>query len=152
MSWRPTNSDSRQRPLANRGALRVLVVEDDYPVLAVTCAMLERLNHVPVPVNTGAKAIKLLEAEGAGFDLAVVDTKMSGINGNDVRRYIDMHLPNLKVITASGSPPWFWPERTDGEVGRHIFLRKPYHMHQLRDAIQRLMAEEKSKGDQELRT
>lgn len=118
--------------------LHVLVVDDEPHVLTVTCRMIERLSHEAVSAESGVKAIQLLQSDV--FDLAIVDTQMPGINGDDVRRFIRQNLPTLKVITASGIPPSMTPGEM--QAGQHVYLRKPYHMHQLRNAIEKLFEAE----------
>lgn len=115
--------------------LRILVVDDDPSVRTATCHMLEFLHHEAVPAKGGAAAIQLLEKER--FDLAVVDTRMPGINGDQVRRFIKQRFPGMKLITASGMPSR--EVQSDVEAGRHVYLQKPFHMHQLRNAIDSLM-------------
>ena len=114
--------------------LRILVVDDETDVLEITCRMLKRLRHEVVPVDGGERAIELLQTEH--FDLAMVDTHMPDVNGNDVRRFIRDNLPDLKVITASALPP----EEVEGqlEASQHVYLRKPYQIVELTRAIETL--------------
>ena len=116
-------------------SMRVLVVDDDSNIREIACWMLQHLRHEVVAVDGGAKAIELLQSEH--FDLAVVDTEMPDVNGNDVRRFIKENLPELRVITASALPL----EKTDAESmpRRHVYMRKPFVLSDMIGAIEQVL-------------
>ncbi|MEW6357643.1 MAG: response regulator [Planctomycetota bacterium] len=117
--------------------LRILVVDDEQDVREITCRIVKRLRHEAVAAENGQRAIELLQTER--FDLAVVDTHMPGVDGNEVRRFIKENLPELGVITASGMS--LDHVKTDCIPPRHVYLKKPYQVAELIDAIAKLTQE-----------
>ena len=80
--------------------MRILVVDDEPPIMALCLKILGRLGHEVEGATRGEEALSKLA--GAPVDLLVVDYKMPGINGFEVvRRARGIH-PNLKVVLITG--------------------------------------------------
>ena len=80
--------------------MRILVVDDEPPIMALCLKILGRLGHEVEGVTRGEDA--LLKLAGGPVDLLVVDYKMPGINGFEVvRRARGLH-PGLKVVLITG--------------------------------------------------
>ncbi len=84
------------------GNHRILVVEDDSDVRAVTTATLQNLGYRVEAAATGAEALEVLRADG-GFDLLFTDVVMpGGISGLDLTREARRRYPDLNVLLMSG--------------------------------------------------
>lgn len=80
--------------------MRILVVDDEPPIMALCLKILGRLGHEVEGVTAGDQALSKLA--GAPVDLLVVDYKMPGLNGFEVvRRARELH-PALKVVLITG--------------------------------------------------
>ncbi len=80
--------------------MRILVVDDEPPIMTLCLKILGRLGHEVQGVTRGEEALTRL-ASGP-VDLLVVDYKMPGINGFEVvRRARSLH-PELKVVLITG--------------------------------------------------
>jgi CheY-like chemotaxis protein len=80
--------------------MRILVVDDEPPIMALCLKILGRLGHEVEGATRGEEALSKLA--GGPVDLLVVDYKMPGINGFEVvRRARGIH-PNLKVVLITG--------------------------------------------------
>jgi CheY-like chemotaxis protein len=80
--------------------VRILVVDDEPPIMALCLKILARLGHQVEGVTSGDEALKKLAV--APVDLLVVDYKMPGLNGFEVVRRARAILPALKVVLITG--------------------------------------------------
>ena len=66
--------------------LRVLLAENDLSVRKITHRFLEAAGHDVLSVQDGEEAVSRITAEGAAFDLLVLDAIMPKVNGPEVYR------------------------------------------------------------------
>ena len=85
-------------PLPNT---KVLVVDDDEAVRAVTSGILADLGYCVVEAGSGGAALDLLE-EHPDIQAAVLDFAMPGMNGGEVARELAARRPGLPVLFATG--------------------------------------------------
>ena len=109
--------------------LNVLVVDDDSLVLTSTCLLLEDLGHHVSIAESAAQALQLLESE-QHFDLVITDMAMPQMNGAQLAQAIQIMMPNLPIILATG-----YAERLDGFAARLPRLSKPFTQINLVDII-----------------
>jgi CheY-like chemotaxis protein len=117
-------------PAANE-RLRVLLVEDDHDVGAMTSEMLFTLGHHVIHVTSPANALERLEKES--IDLVLSDVMMAGgMSGLELARTIRAKRPALPIILATGL--------AESAEGAHVegfeLLLKPYEL----AALQQLLA------------
>ncbi|WP_374473597.1 ATP-binding protein [Arenimonas sp.] len=111
---------------------RLLLVEDDAVVAAVVTGLLERQGHRVVHAAHGLAALSELQA--GGFDLALLDLDLPGLDGFELARLLraqGRRLP-LLAITAradAGAEPQARAAGMDG------FLRKPVTGAMLAEAL-----------------
>ena len=85
-----------------RGSERVLVVEDDASVLAMTLEMLETLGYHVESATDAASALALLE-QGTEVDLILTDVVMpGGVNGVELARAARELRPDVAILLTSG--------------------------------------------------
>jgi DNA-binding NtrC family response regulator len=84
-------------------AARILIVEDEVNIRSALQTILEKLGHQVRSAATGEDALTLLR-EG-GYDLAITDLKMPGMDGVELLRRIKEAWPRTEVVvmTAYGS-------------------------------------------------
>jgi PAS domain S-box-containing protein len=83
-------------------ALRVLLVEDDDDVAALTAEMLRHLGHEVARVTSGPAAVGAL-ASGLEADLVMTDVVMpGGEDGVDLARRLSATRPELPLLICSG--------------------------------------------------
>jgi len=113
---------------------RVLIVDDDLPLLRVLTAYVSRLGYHVVPCDDAERARKLVEAEPSAYDVALVDMNMPGLRGEELARRILERNASIRVIMASGYPfEWSAAGPLPGhDVG---FLHKPFTPQELAHAI-----------------
>ena len=86
----------------NKGTERILLVEDDENVRAITKMILEGAGYsVQVAVN-GEEALGLWRSIGNDIDLVISDIVMPVIRGPEMARRIRQHSPNMRFFFMSG--------------------------------------------------
>ncbi|MDX9723707.1 MAG: response regulator [Myxococcota bacterium] len=89
----------------SRGALRILLVDDDAELLCFVQRFLFRRGHDVLTAAHGGAAIAVLEGALQGFDALVTDVQMSPCSGWDLLSWVAEHMPELRcfVVTGFGS-------------------------------------------------
>lgn len=82
--------------------LKILVVDDEGPVLDVLNEYLVHGGHSVVAVASGQDALHQIEAEAAAFDVAIVDWYLPGITGRDVIDSFRDRFPRSPVMVSTG--------------------------------------------------
>ena len=99
---------------------RILLVEDNPEVAAVTAQMLQAMGFGVETTDRGRKALARLEA-GGRFDLLLTDVVMpEGMTGLDLARAVRQRDPTLPIILMSG-----YNDVADGADADFVILRKP---------------------------
>ncbi|CCG09248.1 response regulator [Pararhodospirillum photometricum] len=100
---------SRSYPVRDPGEVSphkpptVLVVEDDEAVLKATQAVLRRWHCLPVGVEGGEAALRLLAEGGIEPRVAIVDFLLPGpLDGVDLARLLRERWPLISVLIVSG--------------------------------------------------
>lgn len=115
-----------------KAKIRVLLVDDEVGYLEVLSKRLGKRNHDVTTANSGQQAIQLLRRND--FDVAVVDLKMTDMDGIDVLKIFKKMDPDLSVIilTGHGSEQ---AAREGIEKGAFDYLTKPCDLESLLDII-----------------
>jgi PAS domain S-box-containing protein len=121
-----------EQPLVDKPQ-RILLVEDDLSVAAVTEAMLGDFGHTVHRAANAEEALRILWSD-AELDVLFSDVVMpGGMNGVDLAKQAVAHRPQLKVLLTSG----FAGESLDEWLsqGAWPFLRKPFLSAELAAAL-----------------
>jgi len=120
--------------LQHGGRERILLVEDEPTVRAVTRDVLQALGFSVVVADGGAAALRLVDADRPKVDLLLTDVIMPGLSGRDVARQMRERYPGLPVVYMSGY--------TDDVLAQHELLggggpvlEKPFSVEALLRAI-----------------
>jgi len=109
------------------GAERVLLVEDDPTVLALTLDMLTALGYSVMTATNANEALEILRSD-AGIDILFSDVVMpGGISGVELARTAREVRPGLPVLLTSG----FIGDGAVLETAEFPLLDKPYESAQL---------------------
>ena len=88
-------------PPRGRGE-RVLLVDDEAPLLAATAEVLARLGYEPVSFSDSHAALAAFEATPERFDVVVTDEVMPGLTGTGLANVVRRHRPELPIVLLSG--------------------------------------------------
>ena len=118
---------------------RILVVDDEPPLLKMLSAYLKRLGFDVTAASSSEGGWAALAAAPAEYAVAVLDATMSGIGVEDLARKMMAANPRLRVIVASGYPVDMSVLETSAP-GRVMFLHKPFSPEMLAGAVRRMIA------------
>ncbi len=89
-------------PLPHGNGERVLLVDDEANILAMTTHVLSRLGYEPVPFSDGHAALAAFEAAPRSFDVVVTDDVMPGLTGTGLANLLRQQRHELPIILMSG--------------------------------------------------
>jgi two-component system, cell cycle sensor histidine kinase and response regulator CckA len=122
-------------------ARRILIADDDPPLLRMMSLYLGRLGYAITTADTTERAWALVEAEPAAFSVAVLDGSMAGMSMQELASRMLSANSSLCILAASGYPVDM-TALSDEAPGRVAFLLKPFTPSALATAVGRLLAEE----------
>lgn len=86
-----------QAEMAKLTGKRILIVDDNLTLSNIFKTQLERWKLVTFLAGSGKQALQILTHE-AGFDLAIIDLQMPGMNGIELTKAVKQSHPELPVI------------------------------------------------------
>lgn len=114
------------------GGARLLLVDDEAPLLELLKRYLERLGYEVEACLTPAEALKAFEADPTRYALVLTDLTLPGMTGDQMVAEMRTRAPKLRVIVSSGYP--YTPK------GKHTgFLQKPFLPKMLAEMIERML-------------
>jgi two-component system cell cycle sensor histidine kinase/response regulator CckA len=128
-------------PVETRSA-KVLIMDDDEMIRKISRKILRSLGHECEFAEKGESAVAMFKAardEGRPFDLVILDlTIRGGMGGADTIGELLAIDPEVKAIVSTGySDDGALPDYRS--QGFEMFLKKPYTVEELRDAINSLL-------------
>jgi PAS domain S-box-containing protein len=118
---------------------RILLVDDEKPLLIMTAELLSRLGYDPAPFSDPHSALASLEAMPDAYDAVLTDEMMPGLTGTALARAALRARSNLPVILISGYTNPMLSQVALGEGVREV-LRKPVQSRELAAALARALA------------
>ncbi len=109
--------------------MRVLLVDDEEELVS---ALAERMSFRGIDAEWATSGQKALEMAAEGcHEVAVLDVKMPGMGGLELKRRLMERCPAIKVIflTGHGSEEDFM--KGSAEAGREFYLVKPVAIDEL---------------------
>jgi PAS domain S-box-containing protein len=118
---------SKVMPGLPGGQGKILIVDDEVDLLALSADMLKILGYTTLTAKNGNEAIALLLEKGNSVDLLFTDVVMpGGMNGFELAEQALLLEPNLKILFTSG-----YIEKAVPKIGQFPFspqiLFKPYN-------------------------
>ena len=122
-----------------RGTGTVLVVDDERIVRELARQSLERHGYKVLVAENGPAAIDIVQADGNGVQVVVLDLSMPGMSGEETLPHLRKLKPDLHVIVSSGYSETetlrlFEGARVSG------FIQKPYTARQLAGQVKSVLA------------
>jgi len=114
--------------------LRVLLVDDEVDFLEPTARRMARRGLACVTAQSGEQALEELASQG--FDCAIVDVKMPGMDGLELLRRLRREYPSMAVILLTGHASVELGVQ-GMELGAFDYLLKPMELDDLLDTVRR---------------
>jgi CheY-like chemotaxis protein len=120
--------------LCQERQVRMLLIDDDALVAAMSQAMLVCLG-VDVVVHTcSLKALQAFQEAPHGFDLVITDLDMPGMTGPALACQLWQIRPDMAIVLCTGSVTMTWEKAQ--RLGFGCLLKKPFGLSDLAIAIE----------------
>ncbi len=126
-------------PVEHGHGERVLLVDDEKPLLIMTAELLTRLGYEPVPFSEPHAALASLEAMPTEYDVVLTDEMMPGLTGTALARAAIKARSTMPVILISGHSNGTLTQAAL-DAGVRQVLRKPVQSRELAAALARALA------------
>ncbi len=118
---------------------RILLVDNELPVMHILGEMLNEAGHHVLPVSSGTEAVRIFVP--GGFDLVLCNLGMTGLTGWDVADRVRTSDPDVPVIFITG-----WGLQAEDrdrcrQIGVETVLFKPVRPAELHHAVQDALAD-----------
>jgi len=130
------NADTATAPLVRGNGERVLVVDDEEALVAVTSEVLKHMGYEPVACANGTAALAAFDA--GRIDAVIADEVMPGITGTQLAGALRRRRADLPIVLVSGYTGPMLAERALA-VGITEILRKPVQSRELGAALARAL-------------
>ena len=122
------------RPVDISGRGRILLIEDEDGVRAITATQLRKRGYEVSEACDGEQAMELLEDAPGSFDLVISDVVMPGMDGPTLIREAKELLGHARVIFISGYAERDLAKQLDDDRAVS-FLAKPFTSRQLAERV-----------------
>jgi signal transduction histidine kinase len=124
--------------LVKEERLRVLIVEDEFPLRKLMDKFLQTLDFDIVCAENGAAAIEILNNNK--FSIVISDIKMPHVDGIDLLRHVKQNYPHTDVIIMTGYSEKYSYNDVVNE-GAIDFISKPIQLQELQAKLNRVIRE-----------
>ncbi|MCE5265048.1 MAG: PAS domain S-box protein [Deltaproteobacteria bacterium] len=134
-----------KKPALTRGHETILLVDDEPSLLETGQELLSYLGYTVLTASSGENALVMIEREGKGIDIVIMDLMMPGIGGEKCLVEIMKIFPEMKVMIASGNIASA-KVGTILKAGAKGFLQKPYYIEDLSNKIREILDDRGQSG------
>ncbi len=118
---------------------RILLVDNELPVMHILGEMLNEAGHHVLPVSSGTEAVRVFVP--GGFDLVLCNLGMTGLTGWDVAERVRTSDPHVTVIFITGWGLQAEDRERCRQLGVETVLFKPVRPIELHHAVQDALAD-----------
>jgi PAS domain S-box-containing protein len=131
-----TEDDEPAMPRGNRQ--RVLIVDDEEPLVRLASRTLEELGYVPLGFTSSATALAAFRADPQRFDALITDERMPGMSGSALIREVRGIRGSIPVMLMSGFVGGAVSARAR-DAGADEVLKKPLSARELATSLARVL-------------
>jgi len=130
-------TEQTEKTLSDVKPLKILVAEDNMANQFLIKTILTKLGHSVDIANNGLEAFEMVQADGAYFDLVLMDMQMpelDGIEATQQIRMLDTSVSNIPIIALSANS---YEEGGEAVLaaGMNDYLSKPINIDALKAAL-----------------
>jgi len=119
--------------------LKILAVDDEPSITESMRFIFGKPNYEVTGVNDSDDALTKLTQEDTGYDVVITDQKMPFLNGLELVRELRRRNFNGKIMVLSAHLSNDVRDAYE-ELDVHVMLDKPFNIHELRTALNKLAA------------
>ena len=135
-------ADQSESPAPRGHGERVLVVDDEEALLAITAEVLARLGYRPTLFADGKAALAEFESAPGSFDAVILDEVMPELTGTALAEQLHRLRADVPIMLVSGYIGPMMAERA-AAAGIAELLKKPVQSRELASALARTLADSK---------
>ena len=131
-------AEEEKAPISRGQGQRILVIDDEAPLVAVTTEVLSRLGYKAIGFSNGRDALAEVQAAPTRFDAVITDEVMPGLSGTELAQRLRLLRPDLPIVLVSGYIGPMMSERAHAAgIGR--ILKKPVQSRETASALAELL-------------
>ncbi len=130
------NSFAGDKAKASKGKASILVVDDEYTLLELTCEILIQQGYRVLSAEGAEQALEILEMESV--DVLLSDVIMPDMDGYELASIVLKKYPEVKIQLVSGFSEGHNIEGIDKKLSKEV-LQKPCNSQDLLTRIQSLL-------------
>jgi PAS domain S-box-containing protein len=134
----PAKAADENRPLPRGEGERVLVVDDEEPLVRLAAETLQSLGYAPVGFTSSANALQAFGANPGRFDAILTDERMPGVTGSTIIREVRRINPSIPILLMSGFVSGAAALKAR-ELGANGVLKKPLLASELATSLARVL-------------
>src|SRR5215831_14244191 len=130
--------EATDEPVQRGSGERVLLVDDEEPLMIMTAEVLAQLGYEAAPFTDGRAALDAFEQTPEAFQVVLTDEVMPALTGTELARRVHRLRPNLPIVLVSG---YSGPILTQQALGAGVseLLKKPVQSRELAAALARAL-------------
>ena len=125
------------------GTERVLLVDDEHPIVQIERRILERLGYKVTSHVSSIEALETFRSNPDAFDLVITDMTMPGMTGDVLAQKLIKIRRDIPIIICTG-----FSERINQKkalsMGIKCFLMKPVILSEMAKTVRKVLDESKS--------
>ncbi|MCK4987985.1 MAG: response regulator, partial [Desulfobacterales bacterium] len=121
------------------GHERILLVDDEQPLVEIGKQMLERLGYTVAARTSSIEALELFKVQPNRFDLVITDIVMPNMTGEKLAEKLMDIRADIPIILCTGYSEKF-TRRQASDMGIRSFLMKPLVMQDLAGTVRQALA------------
>jgi len=126
------------------GTERILMVDDEAPLLNLGKERLERLGYQVTTTTNATEALEMFLTDQGGFDLVITDMAMPGMTGAQLAAQLIAGRPDVPIILCTGYSELISEEKAR-EIGISAFAMKPLDGSELATQVRQVL-DQRSEG------
>ena len=121
------------------GHERILLVDDEQPLVEIGKQMLERLGYSVATRTSSIEALELFKSDPDRFDVVITDIVMPNMSGDKLAENMMGIRPDIPIVLCTGYSEKFTRQQAS-DMGVHAYLMKPLVMRDLADTVRRAIS------------
>lgn len=113
---------------------KILLVDDEEPVLRTVGMLFRSEGHEVIPVRESEQAAEILKSSPEKFDVLLTDIRMAPIDGMEIIRLARKVRPDMSIVVISA----YCSEKTIKqamELGCTTYVKKPFRTEEVLNAV-----------------